>query len=94
MKQLSLVAYRYREGLGEEDFRKLTKKFLDVGSAPGVIAHYERFDGRGGFLVEELPEHPEINFEKTIQYGPWVEFEVFPVTTMEDAFPVIQRVYG
>ena len=94
MKRLMLVAYRYREGLGEEDFRNLTKKFAETGNAPGVIAHYVRLDGKGGFLLEELPEDPEKGYEFTLRYTPWLEFEVFPVTTMEDAFPVIQRLYG
>lgn len=94
MKRLIMTAYRYREGLGEEDFRKLTKKFLEIGTAPEVIAHYERLDGKGGFTIEELPEDPEAGYEITLRYGPWVEYEVFNITTMEDAFPVIQRVYG
>jgi hypothetical protein len=94
MKRLFMTAYRYRESLGEDDLRKLTKKFLETGISPGVIAHYERLDGKGGFMVEELPEDAESNFELTIKYTPWVEFDVFPIATMEEAFPVIQRVYG
>jgi hypothetical protein len=51
-------------------------------------------DGRSGFLIEEVPEDAERSYEITISYGPWIQFEVFPVTTMAEAFPVIQRVYG
>ena len=94
MKRLEMTMYRYREGLSEDDRRKLTKKFLETGIAAGVIAHYERLDGKGGFMVEELPEDAESNYELTIKYAPWIEFDVFPITTMEEAFPVIQRVYG
>jgi hypothetical protein len=94
MKRLFMTAYRYREGLGEEDRRKLTKKFLETGLVPGVIAHYERLDGRGGFIIEEVTEDPEAGYEVTLQYTPWIEYEVYPITTMEEAFPVIQRVYG
>jgi Domain of unknown function (DUF3303) len=94
MRRLFLTTYRYKDNLGEQDLRNLTKKFQEVGTNPGVIAHYERLDGRGGFLIEELQEDEERNYEVTISYGPWIQFEVFPVTTMEDAFPVIQRVYG
>jgi hypothetical protein len=94
MKRLIMGMYRYREGLREDDFRKLTKKFLEIGNSPGVIAHYQRLDGKGGFILEEVQEDPERSFEFTLQYMPWIEFEVFPITTMEDAFPVIQRVYG
>ncbi len=94
MKRLEMTMYRYREGLDEDDRRKLTKKFLETGTSPGVIAHYERLDGKGGFMVEELPEDAERNYELTIKYTPWIEFDVVPITTMEEAFPVIQRVYG
>jgi len=94
MKRLEMTMYRYREGLSEDDRRKLTKKFLETGTSPGLIAHYERLDGKGGFMVEELPEDAGSNYELTIKYTPWIEFDVFPITTMEEAFPVIQRVYG
>jgi uncharacterized protein DUF3303 len=45
-------------------------------------------------MIEEVSEDPEQSFELTLRYAPWVEFEVFPVTTIEEAFPVMQRVYG
>lgn len=94
MRRLFLTTYRYKDNLGEQDLRNLTKKFQEVGTNPNVVAHYERLDGRGGFLVQEVPEDEERSYEVTISYGPWIQFEVLPVTTMEDAFPVIQRVYG
>ena len=94
MKTLYVVAYEYHRDLHDDDLRKLTKRFQEVGTAPGVLAHYTRLDGRGGFLVQEIPDDPARNFEVTIEYGPFMDFNVMPVTTMEDAFPVIQRVYG
>jgi hypothetical protein len=94
MKLIQMVAYRYREGLGEDDFKALTKRFIEFGTAPGVIAHYERVDGKGGFLFQEMPVEPEAVKENLLRYAPWIDFEVFPVTTMAEAFPLIQRVYG
>lgn len=94
MKRLFMTAYRYREHLGEADLRELTKKFAELGTLPSVIAHYERLDGQGGFMIEDVPEDAEQSYEFTLRYAPWVELEVFPITTIEDAFPVIQRVYG
>ena len=94
MKALLVTAYEYRDHLDEGDLRELTKKFAEVGTAKGVTAHYTRLDGRGGFFVQELPEDPEQDFEVTIRYGPWVRFQSFPVATIEETFPVIQRVYG
>jgi hypothetical protein len=94
MKRLFMTIYRYRDHLGEDDRRTLTKKFAELGTNPGVLAHYERVDGGGGFMIETMPENPEQSYELTLRYAPWVEMEVIPVTTIEDAFPVIQRVYG
>jgi hypothetical protein len=94
MKRMYVSIYRYRDGLDEDDLRDLTKKFMEIGTGEGVVGHYERLDGRGGFLVQESEADPEQNFENTIRYNPWIDMEIFPVTTMEDAFPVIQRVYG
>jgi hypothetical protein len=94
MKRLFLTAYKYRDDLDEDDLRALTKKFQEVGTVPGVIAHYTRFDGQGGFVIQEIGDDPAKDFEITIRYGPWMTFEVLPVTTIEDAFPVIQSVYG
>jgi len=94
MKRLYMTVYRYREHLGEDDLRTLTKKFAELGLAPTVIAHYERLDGRGGFMIEDVPEDAERGYELTLRYSPWIEQDVFPITAMEDAFPVIQRVFG
>ena len=53
MQQLFIVAYHYREGLDGDDLRELTKKFVEVGNAPGTLAHYTRLDGRGGFVLRK-----------------------------------------
>jgi hypothetical protein len=51
MKTLYVTAYRYREDLGADDLRDLTKKFMEIGNAPSVSAQYSRLDGQGGFVV-------------------------------------------
>jgi hypothetical protein len=94
MKRLYMTVYRYREHLSEDDMRTLAKKFAELGLSPTVIAHYERLDGKGGFMIEDVPEDPENGYELTLRYSPWIDQEVFPITTIEEAFPVIERVYG
>jgi hypothetical protein len=94
MKTLYVTAYRYREDLGADDLRELTKLFTEVGAAPSVIAHYSRLDGQGGFVVQEAADDAAPDYEITLRYAPWINFEVFPVGTIEEAFPVIQSVYG
>ncbi len=93
MKSLFVTMYQYREDLDEDGLRELTKRFAAVGQSPSVTVHYSRLDGRGGFLVQEAG-NPEQTFEFMTRYAPWIHFEMFPVTTIEEAFPVIQRVYG
>lgn len=94
MQQLYMITYRFRENLGEDGLRKLTKQFAEVGNAPGVIAHYVRLDGTGGFVLQQQQEDPEAGYENMLRYQPWLHTEAIAVTTVEDAFPVIQRVYG
>jgi len=94
MKTLYVTAYRFREDLDEDDLRELTKKFTETGNAPSVTAHYSRLDGGGGFVVQEVADDAAPDYEFTLRYAPWINFEVFPVATIEEAFPVIQRVYG
>jgi hypothetical protein len=49
----------------------------------------------GGFMIEDVSqEDAERSYEVTLRYAPWIELEEFPITTIEEAFPLIQRVYG
>ena len=94
MKPLNMITYRFRQGLGEDELRKLTKRFAELGQPPGVVAHYVCIDGGGGFMLQEQQEDPEGVYENALRYQPWIEIEVRPVATIEEAFPVALRVYG
>ena len=94
MKRMFMTTYEYRDHLDADDLKDLTKTFAQLGVTTGVVAHYERLDGRGGFMIEEVPENDEQSFEFTLRYNRWVKTDTVPITTMADAFPVIQRVYG
>lgn len=95
MKQLFLTVYTYKERLDEASLRELTKRFGEVGESPGTIAHYSRLDGRGGFTVSEAKPEDQVKvFETILSYGPWVDFEIIPITTMADALPSIIQLYG
>jgi hypothetical protein len=95
MKRLYMMTYRYRD-ITDERARQLTKSYLETGPGPGLVAQYERLDGKGGFALYEVPDEEEAakSFELTLRYQQWMEFELIPVTTFEDAFPVIQHLYG
>ncbi len=96
MKQFLLVQYTYRQHLDESGLRELTKRFGDLGEPPGTVAHYVKLDGTGGFTVVESRSDDDRAkaYETMISYGPWVEFEMTPVTTMDEALPSILKVYG
>jgi Domain of unknown function (DUF3303) len=94
MKPLNMITYRFREGLGEAELTKLTQRFAEVGQPPGVLAHYVSVDGRGGFMLQEQQDDPEATYENALRYQPWVDIDVTPVATIEEAFPVALRVYG
>jgi hypothetical protein len=59
-----------RQNLGEEDLRHLTKKFAELGTAPGVLAHYERLDGMGEFMIEDVSQDDtKRSDELTLRYS-------------------------
>jgi hypothetical protein len=94
MKRLFMTSYEYREGLGEQERREMTAVFAEYGAGEGAIAQYERLDGTGGFLVSEEPPDLERDFEGTLRFSRWMHLTITPVVTMDEAFPVYQRVFG
>ncbi len=96
MKMYFFVKYSYHKDLDETSLRELTKRFGETGVAPGTIAHYVNLDGSGGFTITEAQSDGDRAkaFETTITYGPWMDFEIVPVTTMDDALPSILKLYG
>ena len=96
MKRFSMFAYTYHEGLTAEDRREMVRLFAEGGEAPGVIAHYERLDGRGGFIIQEEigGQDLEQDFEQTIAFSRFMDMEIHNLITVEDSFPVFQKVYG
>jgi hypothetical protein len=94
MKPLNVITYRFRAGLGEAEIANLTKRFAEIGQPPGVIAHYVRVDGAGGIMLQEQQADPEATYENALRYQPWIEIEIAPAVTIEEAFPVALQVYG
>jgi hypothetical protein len=96
MKRLCMISYTYHEGLTAEDRREMVRLFAAGGEAPGVIAHYERLDGRGGFIVQEELHGQDLkkDFEQTVAFSRFLDMENYSITTVEEAFPVFQTVFG
>jgi hypothetical protein len=96
MKRLCMISYTYHEGLTADDRREMVRLFAAGGEAPGVVAHYERLDGRGGFIIQEELHGRDLekDFEQTVVFSRFMDMENHSITTVEEAFPVFQTVFG
>ena len=96
MKRLLMISYTYNAALSAQDRQQMVRLFAADGGTPGAFAHFERLDGRGGFIIQEQLEDEDLqkDFEQTVAFAPFLSSEMYAITTMEDAFPIMQRVYG
>lgn len=97
MKRVYLINYTYKPAkVTEQDQRGLVKKFLELGTNPGVIAQYERLDGKGGVIIQEVTPDDQLEaaFERTLVYSEYLDFDIVPATPFEDAMPTILKLYG
>ena len=89
-----MVTYTYRK-FDEASSRELAKKFLEVGEPPGILAQYERMDGKGGVFFTEVSEEEILKrFELTMLYNEYMELEITPVVAFNDVLPTILKLYG
>jgi hypothetical protein len=54
-------------------------------------AHYARADGKGGIAIFEA-DSPAVVLEGVAPFTPFFDFEVVPVTEIENAVPIFMRV--
>ena len=96
MEGFYLISYTYREGLNAQDRKEMAQLFATGGEAPGVVAHYARLDGRGGFMIQKQLQGEELkrDFEQTVSFSPFMTMEMHGIVSIEEAFPVFQRVFG
>ncbi len=96
MKRLLMISYTYHDGLSAQDRQEMVRLFAADSGTPGAIAQYERLDGRGGFIIQEELHGEDLqkDFEQTVAFAPFLSTEMYAITTMEDAFPIMQQVYG
>ncbi|HET9442401.1 MAG TPA: hypothetical protein VFO65_03700 [Acidimicrobiales bacterium] len=95
MKRLMFSTYTFKDRLDEGGYRELVKRFGEIGNAPGVLAHYVRLDGRGGFTIsEEIPGKESAVYETVLEYGSYINFESTPIAAIEDALPSIVKIFG
>jgi hypothetical protein len=56
MKRLYVTTYCFRDSLDDSDLPNVTARLPEAVAGAGIIAHYRRLDGEGGFIIHELAE--------------------------------------
>ena len=76
-----------------EHAKELMALFAKRGKSPGEIAHYVHVDGTGGTVISENADAGELH-DVILAYSPWMEFEILPILTIEDAVPALLKYFG
>ena len=57
------------------------------GEVPGSIAH-SVYPGGGGVVIAEQDD-PKVIYDAATAYNEWLEFDIKPALTIDDAVPII-----
>ena len=85
---LFATKYTIRGERTKERVGALLAAFSERGELPGTVAHYTALDGSAGLVIIESDD-PAALYEATIAYQEWLEFDVTPIMTVEDAVPLL-----
>jgi hypothetical protein len=83
---LLMATYTIKPFLSKDEQRELLDLFGKVGTGPGVIAHYMYADGSGGFSIGEADSLGG-NYATVLAYEEFIEFEITPILTIDEALP-------
>lgn len=83
---LYVTKYSIRGERTKERVGALMSIFAERGEIPGTVAHYTAMDGRGGFVIIESDDAATM-YQATLAYQEFLEMEVTPIMTVEDAVP-------
>lgn len=85
--------YKFIGDRSPDAVKALLAAFGEHGAAPGTIAHYVLGDGRGGLVISDNDSITDA-YENILNYQEWLEFEIHPLLTMEDALPSLMNRYS
>jgi len=84
------IHYTTRPNAGsKEDTAELMEEFGSRGEIPGSIAHYV-YPGGGGVVIAEQDD-PKVVYETATAYAQWLDFDIKPALTIDDAVPIILK---
>ena len=87
-----LFAAVYTPRNESEDAQKRSLQLFMSWTPPFEFkAHYTRADGNGGIAIFEVDE-PTVLLEGIAPFTTFFDFDIAPVTEIENAVPVFQRV--
>ena len=92
-EMLIVTRYTFKGDQSPDSVKALLAVFAERGAAPGEIAHYVLADGRGGFTISEGDSIQDA-YEDSLHYAQWMDFEMTPIQTIDDAMTTIAKVYG
>jgi len=73
--------------VSKADTSALMAEFGERGEVAGAIAHYV-YPGGGGIVIAEQDD-PKVIYEAAVAYAEWLDFDIKPALTVEDAVPII-----
>jgi Protein of unknown function (DUF3303) len=83
---LFLATYRVKPFLPLADQRHLLELFEKHGAAPGTIAHYVAADASTGWTVIEAEDAVDA-YATILKYEEYMQFEMTPILTIDEALP-------
>ncbi len=93
MAVLFQTNYRIVGDRSTERGKALMARFGERGAGPGEIAHYVHANGDGGTVISENADISELH-DVVLAYSQWMEFEIIPILTIEDAAPNLLKYFG
>ena len=73
----------------KDDTAALMQEYGERGEIPGSIAHYV-YPGGGGVVIADQDD-PKVVYETAVAYAQWLDFDIRPALTVDDAVPIILK---
>ena len=85
---LMMTTYRIKPFMSEDETKRMMDAFAENGTSEGTIAHYVFASGGGGVVIGESDDLGN-GYRNILNYGEWVDYEMLPLLSIDDALPHI-----
>ena len=87
-EMLMMTTYRVKSFMPKEETKRMMDTFAEHGTTDGTIAHYVFASGGGGVVIGESDDLGS-GYRNILNYGEWVDYEMTPLLSIDDALPHI-----